>query len=98
VTQVEILKGLQEFGIDGQCIFLVFFNHQTFKTNAVFYLTGDFAERKIRWLSGGQKSRLVLAAAMWHRPHLICLDGKSFTCFVFGDTELTFAYIQSTCL
>lgn len=39
-----------------------------------FLEIADFAERKIRWLSGGQKSRLVLAAAMWHRPHLICLD------------------------
>lgn len=51
VTQVEILKGLAEFGIDA-----------------------DFSERKIRWLSGGQKARLVMAAAMWHKPHLIVLD------------------------
>lgn len=51
VTQVEILKGLAEFGIDA-----------------------DFAERKIRWLSGGQKARLVMAASMWHRPHLMVLD------------------------
>ncbi|KAH9253589.1 hypothetical protein BASA81_008425 [Batrachochytrium salamandrivorans] len=51
VTQVEILKGLAEFGIDA-----------------------DFAERKIRWLSGGQKARLVMAASMWHKPHLMVLD------------------------
>ena len=25
-------------------------------------------------MSGGQKSRLVLAAAMWNKPHLIALD------------------------
>lgn len=29
---------------------------------------------KIRLLSGGQKVKLVLAAAMWNRPHLIVLD------------------------
>jgi len=29
---------------------------------------------KIRGLSGGQKVKLVLAAAMWNRPHLLVLD------------------------
>ncbi len=29
---------------------------------------------KIRRLSGGQKVKLVLAAAMWNRPHIIVLD------------------------
>merc|ERR1712086_1213541 len=29
---------------------------------------------KIRGLSGGQKGKLVLAAAMWNCPHLIVLD------------------------
>ena len=29
---------------------------------------------KIRGLSGGQKVKLVLAAAMWNQPHLLILD------------------------
>ncbi|CAM9091110.1 unnamed protein product [Chrysoparadoxa australica] len=29
---------------------------------------------KVRGLSGGQKVKLVLAAAMWNRPHLLVLD------------------------
>jgi len=41
---------------------------------ADFGLTESFATEKIRWLSGGQKSRLVLAAAFWSKPHLIALD------------------------
>lgn len=31
---------------------------------------------KIRGLSGGQKVKLVLAAAMWNCPHLLVLDGE----------------------
>ena len=37
---------------------------------------------KIRRLSGGQKVKLVLAAAMWNRPHLIVLDEVSIKCFI----------------
>lgn len=32
------------------------------------------ARSKIKRLSGGQKARLVLAAAMWSKPHMIALD------------------------
>ena len=39
-----------------------------------FGIEETLAQRKIRWMSGGQKCRLVLAAAMWTRPHLIALD------------------------
>jgi elongation factor 3 len=39
-----------------------------------FGITGELARRKIRWLSAGQKCRLVLAAASWNRPHMIALD------------------------
>jgi len=39
-----------------------------------FGIPDELAQRKIRWMSGGQKSRLVLAAAMWTKPHLIALD------------------------
>lgn len=41
---------------------------------ADFGIDEDLAVSKIRRFSGGQRSRLVLAAAMWNRPHLICLD------------------------
>merc|ERR1712242_303583 len=39
-----------------------------------FGIESELAQRKIRWMSGGQKSRLVMASAMWTRPHLIILD------------------------
>jgi ATPase subunit of ABC transporter with duplicated ATPase domains len=39
-----------------------------------FGIDGDLATSKIKGFSGGQKSRVVLAAAMWNRPHLIALD------------------------
>lgn len=40
-----------------------------------FNLESEFGTHsKIRRLSGGQKVKLVLAAAMWNRPHLIILD------------------------
>jgi len=41
---------------------------------AEFGIPHDVAESKIKRLSGGQRSRLVLAAAMWSKPHLIALD------------------------
>ena len=39
-----------------------------------FGIIGDIADSKIRRLSGGQRSRLVLAAAMWSKPHFLALD------------------------
>jgi len=39
-----------------------------------FGIMGDVADSKIRRLSGGQRSRLVLAAAMWSKPHFVALD------------------------
>jgi len=39
-----------------------------------FGINEVLATGKIKNLSGGQKSRLVLAAAMWSRPHLLALD------------------------
>ena len=47
---------------------------------ADFGLDEDLAVSKIRRFSGGQRSRLVLAAAMWNRPHLICLDEVRYSC------------------
>ncbi|KAE8996216.1 Elongation factor 3 [Phytophthora fragariae] len=40
-----------------------------------FALPAEFGTHgKIRGLSGGQKVKLVIAAAMWNRPHLLVLD------------------------
>jgi len=39
-----------------------------------FGLNEDLAVSKIKRFSGGQRSRLVLAAAMWGKPHVIALD------------------------
>jgi len=39
-----------------------------------FGIDEDLAMGKIKRMSGGQKSRLVLAAAMWINPHIIALD------------------------
>ena len=41
---------------------------------AEFGINEDLAMSKIRRMSGGQKSRLVLAAALWNKPHIIALD------------------------
>jgi ATPase subunit of ABC transporter with duplicated ATPase domains len=39
-----------------------------------FGIDEELATGKVKRMSGGQKSRLVLAAAMWNKPHLIALD------------------------
>jgi ATP-binding cassette subfamily F protein 2 len=41
---------------------------------ADFGISQELADGKIKRMSGGQKSRLVLAAAMWTKPHVIALD------------------------
>ena len=41
---------------------------------ADFGIGEELALSRIKGFSGGQKSRLVLAAAMWSRPHLLTLD------------------------
>lgn len=44
---------------------------------ANFGLGGDeLPMQKIHTMSGGQKCRLCLAAAMYRQPHLLILDGK----------------------
>ena len=43
---------------------------------AEFGIHKSLAQRKIRWLSGGQRCRLVLAAAMWTMP--VFTKGVSF--------------------
>jgi ATPase subunit of ABC transporter with duplicated ATPase domains len=39
-----------------------------------FGIDSHLADQKISGMSGGQKSRLILAAAMWTKPHMIALD------------------------
>ena len=39
-----------------------------------FGIDSQLAHGKIRQMSGGQRQRLVLAAAFWSMPHLIALD------------------------
>lgn len=42
---------------------------------ADFGLEPEFVSHNtMRGLSGGQKVKIVLGAATWRRPHVICLD------------------------
>ena len=41
---------------------------------ADFGIDSTLAHGKVKQLSGGQRCRLVLAAAFWSKPHLIALD------------------------
>ena len=47
---------------------------EVYKHLADFGISTELGDGNIRRMSGGQKSRLVLAAAMWNKPHVICLD------------------------
>jgi len=51
---------------------------------------------KIRGLSGGQKVKLVLAAAMWNCPHLLVLDGEC-TCILETLPHLILFTIDFLC-
>ena len=45
----------------------------------------------MRGLSGGQKVKIVLGAATWRRPHIICLDEPTSSCpTYFPKLMLTF--------
>ena len=39
-----------------------------------FGIDSTLAHGKVKQMSGGQRCRLVLAAAFWSMPHVICLD------------------------
>lgn len=39
-----------------------------------FHLNQKLSERKIRFLSGGEKSRLAFAILTWYNPHLVIMD------------------------
>ena len=41
---------------------------------ADFGIDQQLAFGKIRQMSGGQRQRLVICAAFWSKPHVICLD------------------------
>jgi ABC-type glutathione transport system ATPase component len=36
----------------------------------------------MRGLSGGQKVKIVLGAATWRRPHIMCLDEPTSSCLL----------------
>lgn len=59
-----------------------------------FGISGDLAKGKIKRMSGGQKARLVLAAAMWQRPHFICLDEP--TNYLDNDTLAALTHALKT--
>lgn len=59
---------------------------------ADFGIDGDIAEGNIERMSGGQKSRLTLAAAMWMCPHVLVLDEPTN----YLDIESLFALQQAT--
>lgn len=50
-----------------------------------FGIMDDLASKVLKGFSGGQKSRVVIAAAMWTRPHLVCLDEPTN---FFGQRDL----------
>lgn len=39
-----------------------------------FHINQELSDRKIRFLSGGEKSRLAFAILTWYNPHLIIMD------------------------
>ena len=51
---------------------------------ADFGLEPEFVSHNtMRGLSGGQKVKIVLGAATWRRPHIMCLDEPTSTSFFF---------------
>lgn len=71
------------------------------KHMADFGLEPEFVSHNtMRGLSGGQKVKIVLGAATWRRPHIICLDeptstSSSILCYCSGNTDI-FAQTTST--
>ncbi|GBG29342.1 ABC transporter ATP-binding protein [Hondaea fermentalgiana] len=61
---------------------------------AEFGIDSEIAQRKVRWMSGGQRARLVLAAAMWTCPHMIILDEP--TNYLDQDTVAALTYALKT--
>eukprot|EP00958_Prasinococcus_capsulatus_P000896 scaffold80_cov382-Prasinococcus_capsulatus_cf.AAC.3 len=59
-----------------------------------FGISPELADSKIRRLSGGQRSRLVLAAAMWSKPHLLALDEP--TNYIDNDTLAALTHALKT--
>jgi len=51
----------------------------------------DLSRFKIKRMSGGQRSRLVIAAAMWTKPHILVLDEPTN----FLDNETMLALVEA---
>ncbi len=78
LTAEEVKRHLADFGINEDlvrgcaCLAKVWLDPCNAGSDTDAALGGQ-AVSKIRRMSGGQKSRLVLAAALWGKPHIIAL-------------------------
>ena len=54
-------------------------------------IRSDLSRSKIKRMSGGQRSRLVIAAAMWTKPHILVLDEPTN----FLDNETMLALVEA---
>ena len=57
----------------------------------LYGIRSDLSRSKIKRMSGGQKSRLVIAAAMWTKPHVLVLDEPTN----FLDNETMLALVEA---
>ena len=57
---------------------------------ADFGLEPEFVSHNtMRGLSGGQKVKIVLGAATWRRPHVMCLDEPTSTSFAISFASVS---------
>ena len=54
-------------------------------------IRSELSRFKIKRMSGGQRSRLVIAAAMWTKPHILVLDEPTN----FLDNETMLALVEA---
>jgi elongation factor 3 len=80
-TELCEKRGLSKMVEDVDAKLAMFRNYRALSTPVVLSHLKDFgleeeisAHNRIRGLSGGQKVKLVLAAAMWCQPHVLVLD------------------------
>lgn len=60
---------------------------------ADFGLEPEFVSHNtMRGLSGGQKVKIVLGAATWRRPHVMCLDEPTSE-FFFSPSDVIFQFL-----
>lgn len=65
---------------------------------ADFGLEAEFVSHNtMRGLSGGQKVKIVLGAATWRRPHVICLDEPT-SMYICSDATIGWLILLQTTL